>query len=145
MPVGSTNPGPAIENTINTQSPPSFYRLVQTIAVAITPVSVATITVAEQSYGANGASFATAATGILAGDIILSISPPSITAGVGIAGWRVDTATNDKFYVDWVNPTAGSLTPPSGTYLITVARLIQSITTTPGTFSTLPAAIVTTS
>lgn len=145
MPVGSTNPGPAIENTINTQSPPGFYKLIQTIAVAITPVSVATVTVAEQSYGANGASFATAATGILAGDVILAINPPSITAGTGIAGFRVDTAVNDKFYIDWVNPTAGSLTPASGTYLITVARMIQSITTTPGTFSTLPSSIVTTS
>lgn len=145
MPVGSTNPGPAVESTVNTQTPRGFVQFIQTIAVAITPVAVATVTVAEQSYGANGASFATAATGILAGDIILAVNPPSITAGTGIAGFRVDTATNDKFYIDWVNPTAGSLTPAAGTYLITVARLVQSVTTTPGTLSTLPNAIVTTS
>lgn len=145
MPVGSTNPGPAIEQTVNTQSPRGFYQFIQTIAVSLTPVAVGAATVAEQSYGANGVSFVSAATGLLAGDIVLNVSPPSITAGVGIAGARVDTATADKFYIDWVNPTAGSLTPPAGTYLITVARLIQSITTTPGTLSTLPASIVTTS
>ncbi len=145
MPVGSTNPGPAVESTVNTQSPRGFVQFTQTIGVSLTPVAVATITVAEQSYGANGVSFVSAATGILAGDIITAISPPSITAGVGIAGWRVDPAVNDKFYIDWVNPTAGSLTPAAGVYLITVSRLIQSVTTTPGTLSTLPSAIVTTS
>jgi len=145
MPVGSTNPGPAIENTVNTQSPRGFYQFIQTISIAITPVAVATITVAEQSFGANGASFATAATGILPGDVILGVSPPSTVAGVGISQYRVDTATADKFYISFVNPTAGSLTPPSGQYLITVGRYVQSVSTTPGTLSSLPAAVVTTS
>jgi hypothetical protein len=139
------NPGPAVINTVNTESPRSFFQFVQTIDVAITPVAVATITTAEQSYGLNGASFATAATGILPGDVILAISPPSITAGTGIAGWRVDGSTADKFYVTWVNPTAGSLTPASGTYRITVGRVIQSVTTAPGTLGNLPAAVVTAS
>src|SRR5579871_5780139 len=112
MATGSTNPGPAIESTVNTASPRSLFQFVQTIAVSMTPVAVATITVAEQSFGANGVSFATAATGILAGDVILAVSPPSTTAGVGISQFRVDTATNDKFYVSFVNPTAGSLTLP---------------------------------
>lgn len=135
------NPGPASYSTVNTVPPRALAQFIQTIAVSITPTSVATITVAEQSYGLNGASFATAATGILPGDVILAISPPSITAGVGIASWRVDTSTLDKFYVSWVNPTAGSLTPASGVYLITVARFVQSVSPTPQTFSTLPAAI----
>lgn len=139
------NPGPAVINTVNTESPRGFVQFIQTIAVSMTPVAVATITTAEQSFGSNGVTQATAATGILAGDIILSVVPPSLTAGVGICGWRVDTATNDKFYVEFVNPTAGSVTPPSGTWLITVARLIQSVTTTPGTLSSLPSSIVTAS
>lgn len=135
------NPGPATIQTVNTQPPRSTEQFVQTIAVTMTPAAVATITVAEQSFGANGVTFATAATGILPGDVILSISPPSTTAGVGISQFRVDTATADKFYVSFVNPTAGSLTPPSGVYLITVARFIQSVSTTPQTFSSLPSAI----
>ena len=137
------NPGPATLQTVNTESPRGTFQFIQTISVLITPVATATITVAEQSFGSNGASFATAATGILAGDVILSISPPSTVAGVGISQFRVDTATNDKFYVSFVNPTAGSLTMPSGQYLVTVARYIQSASTTPGTLSSLPAVITT--
>ena len=137
----SVNPGPAVETTVNTQPPRSTAQFVQTIAVSMTPLSVATITVAEQSFGANGASQVTAATGILPGDVILAVSPPSVGTAVGIASWRVDTAVADKFYVAWVNPTAGALVPSAGTYLITVARFVQSASVTPGTLSSLPASI----
>jgi len=135
------NPGPASIVTTNTEPPRSTFQTIQTIAVAITPVATATITVAEQSFGLNGASFATAATGILPGDVILAVNPPSTVAGVGISQFRVDTSVVDKFYVAFVNPTAGSLTMASGTYLITVARYIQSVSTTPGTFSSLPSTL----
>jgi hypothetical protein len=135
------NPGPAVVNTVNTQPPYSTERTIQTIAVSMTPLSVATITVAEQSFGANGVSQATAATGILAGDVILAVNPPSTVAGVGVSQFRCDTAVNDKFYVAFVNPTAGSLTPPSGTWLITVARYSQSVSATPGTLSSLPSTV----
>jgi hypothetical protein len=56
----------------------------------------------------------------------------------------VDTSTADKFYIDWVTSTT-TITPPAGTYLITVARYIQSVSTTPQTFSTLPNSVVLTS
>jgi hypothetical protein len=135
------NPGPASQVTVNTQPPRSTEQFIQTIAVSMTPLSVATITVAEQSFGSAGVSQVTAATGILAGDVILAINPPSLATAVGILGWRVDTAVNDKFYVSWVNPTAGALVPASGTYLITVARFIQSVSTTPGTLSSLPSTV----
>lgn len=118
----SVNPGPATTSNPNTQAPISFSQKIMTIAVAITPVAVAADTSAEQSFGQNGASFATAYTGILPGDAILAVSPPSLTAGTGIVGARVDTATADKFYIEFSNSTAGSLTPASGTWLITVAR-----------------------
>jgi len=137
----SVNSGPASTSSPNFQSLFAPEIFVQTISVAITPVATATITVAEQSFGLNGVSFATAATGIKPGDVILAISPPSTTAGVGISQWRVDTATVDKFYISFVNPTGGSLTMPSGQYLITVARFNQSTSVTPGTLSSLPAAI----
>lgn len=136
-----SNPGPANTATVNTESPRSTHSTIQTIAVSLTPALVATVTAPEQSFGLNGVTFVTAATGILAGDVILNISPPSVTAGVGIVGSRVDVAVNDKFYIQFANPTAGGLTPPSGTYLITVARFIQSATTTPGTLSSIPASV----
>lgn len=120
------NPGPAIQQTVNTQSPYSGEITVQTIAVNLTPVAVGTISVAEQSFGLNGVSQVTPATGIKAGDVILGVSPPGITAGVGPISGRVDPAVDDKFYIAFVNPTAGGLTPLAGLYLVTVARFNQS-------------------
>lgn len=136
------NPGPASVATVNTQSPRSTEMFIQTIAVSMTPLQVATITTAEQSFGSNGVSQATAATGILAGDVILAINPPSSVTGVTLASFRVDTATNDKFYVTFVNPTAAGVTPASGTYLITVMRYnFSNSAYAPGTFANLPATV----
>jgi hypothetical protein len=135
------NPGPASVLTPNTQAPRSTLQFVQTIAVTMTPASVATITTVEQSFGAAGVTFVTAATGILPGDVILAVCPPSTVAGVTLASFRTDVAVADKFYVTFVNPTAGGVIPAPGVYLITVARYIQSVTTTPGTFASLPTAI----
>lgn len=117
------NPGPASANTFNITDLVSNLLFVQVINVSLTPLAVSTVTAPEQSFGANGVSQATAATGILAGDVILAINPPSVTANVAIASFRVDSSVNDKFYIQFVNPTAGSLTPPSGTYKILVGRL----------------------
>jgi hypothetical protein len=136
------NPGPATIGTTNTQPPRSTLQTIQTIAVSITPTQIATASSVEQSYGLNGATYATAATGILAGDVILAINPPSTAASCSIGGFRVDTSTADKFYIDWVT-SASTITPPSGTYLITVARYISSVSTSPGTFSSLPSSITT--
>ena len=135
------NLGPASTSTVNVQLAYSTERTVQTIGVSMTPLSVATITTAEQSFGSAGVSQVTAATGILAGDVILAVNPPSLVAGVGISGFRVDTAVNDKFYVQFVNPTAGAVVPPTGTWLITVGRFSQSVSTTPGTLSSLPTTV----
>lgn len=132
------NPGPASTQTSNTQSPRGQFSFIQTIGVSITPVAVAANTSVEQSYGLNGASFATLVTGILPGDVLINVSPPSTTAGVDIGGSRVDIATADKFYFAWQNSTAGSLTPPAGVYLLTIGRYNSSTSTTPQTFSTLP-------
>lgn len=124
--LDGTNSGPASAITVNTQSPYSTLQFTQTIAVTLTPVAVLTITTAEQSFGLNGVSFVSAATGIRAGDVILSVSPPSLVAGVSLTTYRVDATTNDKFYITFVNPTVASVTPASGVYLITVGRYNQT-------------------
>lgn len=138
----SVNPGPSSQTTLNQQGPigPSFT--VQTIAVSLTPVSVATITTAEQSFGANGVTQVTAATGIKAGDVIVGVSPPGMQAGVILGAARVDPAVDDKFYLQFVNPTAGGVVPTAGLYLLTVARFNQS-TRPPGstTYSFVPTSI----
>lgn len=137
----SVNPGPAVETTVNTQPPRSTLQTVQTIATSLTPLAMTANTATEQSFGAAGVSQVSAATGILPGDVILSVSSPSAVAAVGIVGWRVDTVTADKFYITFSNSGAGTPTPPAGVYLITVARVIASVSATPGTLSSLPASI----
>jgi hypothetical protein len=135
----SVNPGPAVETTPNTQPPRSTSQFLQTIAVNITPTAIGAAGIAEQSFGANGATQVTAATGILPGDVIVGVSPPSVAAASAPCCARVDTAVADKFYIDFV-ATAAS-TPAAGIYLLTVARYIQSVSTTPGTLSSLPTAV----
>jgi len=139
----SVNPGPAATTATNTQPPYSPEVTVQTIAVSLTPVSVATITTAEQSFGANGVTQATAATGIKAGDIIVGVNPPGMQAGVVVANARVDPAVDDKFYLQFVNPTAGGVVPTAGLYLLTVMRFNQS-TRPPGstTYAFAPTSVV---
>lgn len=131
-----SNPGPSSVATVNTQSPRSQLQFVNTIAVNLgTIAAVTTATSSEKSFAGLG-------TGILPGDVILSVSKPTTQAGLGIVGWRVDTSTADTFYVTYMNATAGSLTPTaSETYLITVARYNQSASITPGTFSSLPSTL----
>lgn len=122
----SVNLGPATTTTVNTQSPYSTGATIQTISVNLTPLSVATVVVAEQSFGLNGVSQATAATGIKAGDVIVGVSPPGLGTACTVCAARVDLTTDDKFYLQFVNPTAGALVPQSGQYLITVLRYNQS-------------------
>lgn len=139
----SVNPGPSSSTTQNTQSPYSPQVTFQTIAATLTPVSVATITVVEQSFGANGVTQVTAALGLKAGDVIVGVSSPSLTAGVGLTNFRVDPAVDEKFYLQFVNPTAGGLVPAAGIYLLTVARFNQS--TKPSgttTYGFVPTALV---
>lgn len=139
----SVNPGPATITTVNTQAPYSPEVTIQTIAVNLTPLSVATITTAEQSFGLNGVSQVTAATGIKAGDVIIGVNPPGMTTGVVVANARVDPAIDDKFFLEFVNPTAGAVVPLTGLYLLTVARFNQS-TRPPGstTYAFAPTAVV---
>lgn len=138
----SVNLGPSSQTTVNTQSPYSTSVTFQTIAVALVPLSVATIVAAEQSFGLNGVSQVTLATGIKAGDVIVAVNPPSLGTAVGLASFRNDLTVDDKFYITWINPTAGALVPTAGTYLITVARFNQS-TRAPGVtaLASLPATV----
>lgn len=139
----SVNPGPASTTQTNTQPPYSPEVTIQTIAANLTPVSVATITTAEQSFGANGVTQVTAATGIKAGDVIVGVNPPGMQTGVVVANARVDPAVDDKFYLQFVNPTAGGVVPTAGLYLLTVMRFNQS--TKPSgttTYSFVPTSVV---
>lgn len=57
-------------------------------------------------------------TGLLAGDIVLSVIKPTLTAGIGVAGARVSAA--NTLAVTFVNPTAGTPDPGSETWGVVV-------------------------
>jgi len=114
-----TNPGPSIQQTTNTQPPMSNLSKIETLSVNLgTIAQIATITATEITFSGLG-------TGLLPGDVILSVSKPTAQAGLGIAGWRNDPTVADKFYITFVNPTAAGITPTaSEVYSITVGRPI---------------------
>jgi hypothetical protein len=71
---------------------------------SLTPASVATIVVAEQTF---------TVTGLTTADKVV-VNPPAIANATGIAGARVSAA--DTLAIRFVNPTAGSLTPTAGAF-----------------------------
>ncbi len=63
-------------------------------------------------------------TGVLAGDIPLSIVKPTEQAGLAIAGLRV--SADDTVQAVFVNPTAGAIVPTaSEVYVLTVRRTLS--------------------
>lgn len=88
----------------------STFTAMARISQSLTPVSVATITCAEQQFTVPG---------LAVGDVV-TVSPPSITAGVAPVCARVSAA--NTLQITFVNPTAGPLTPAAGVYQIFIAR-----------------------
>ncbi|SRR5579883_148589 len=86
----------------------------QSIAVALTPVAVAAATTAEQTFTP------AALAGLAVGDTVVVTTPAAQTAGTGIVGARVSAA--GTLAITFVNATAGSLTPASGTYIVRILR-----------------------
>lgn len=80
------------------------------ISQSLTPVSVATITCAEQAFTVPG---------LAVGDAV-TVTPPSITAGVAPVCARVSAA--NTLQITFCNPTAGALVPAAGIYRIKVVR-----------------------
>lgn len=77
---------------------------------SITPSSVVAATVAEQTF---------TVTGLTTADKVI-VNQPAISNATGIAGARVSAA--DTLAIRFVNPTAGALTPTSGTYTVLALR-----------------------
>lgn len=104
--------------------------LTMVLSVSMTPTAVGAGVAAEQTFTVNG---------LQVGDQVSDVSLQAAwTVAIGIVNFRV-TAAN-TLGVSFANSTAGSLTPPAGTYFIEVNR---PITITGGTGAgSLPAAIV---
>ena len=80
------------------------------ISQSLTPVSVATVATVEQTF---------AVPGLQVGDHV-TVTPPSITAGVAPVCARVSAA--NTLAVTFINSTAGALVPAAGVYQIAFVR-----------------------
>lgn len=83
---------------------------ISVITQSITPAEVATIVAPAQTFTVPGLKTTDA----------VFVNPPAQTAGVAITNAYVSAA--DTLSIQFVNPTAGALTPAAGTHIITVIR-----------------------
>ena len=119
------NPGPASAQTQESFAPMTNVVKGGVFSLTLTPAAVATVTVAAQNFASTGI-------GLLVGDMVTVAFNGAQTAGVGITDAYVSAA--DQLTIRFVNPTAGSVTTASGTYLVSVQRpntSTQSVTVTP--------------
>lgn len=112
--VDGSNPGPnssVLPDTV--QLPVGNIWKIGVFNLTLSPAQVNTITAAEQSFAATGI-------GLLVTDQVhVQCMAPS--AGVGIVNSRVSAA--DTLTIQFVNPTAGNITPTASTqYRVTVLR-----------------------
>ncbi len=99
----AANMGPSL------QAYPLKSGIVQ-VTVSVTPAVVAAATVAEQTV---------AIAGVVTTDAVF-VTPPGLTAGVGVIGARV--SSTGTVSVQFCNPTAGTLTPASGIHIFNIYR-----------------------
>lgn len=90
----------------------SWKRRLYKYTASLTPSSVLSVTAPEQTFTVTGV--------VLATDVLIGIQGPAPTAGVGMLGGRV--SANNEVKIQFVNPTAGNLTPAAGTYHFTIWR-----------------------
>lgn len=95
-----------------------WYNLISTNSVAIfdfditiDPASIAASTTVEQDF---------TVAGLGQNDIVISLTKPTLTAGIGVGNVRVKAA--DTLSVTFINTTAGAIDPPSETYKLVVIR-----------------------
>lgn len=79
--------------------------------IVINPSPVATNTTAEQDFTVDG---------LGENDIILSLTKPTLTAGIGVVNSRIKSA--NTLSITFLNTTAGVIDPPSETYKLVVIR-----------------------
>lgn len=102
------------EEDSNIAGAPGIY--MAQLSVSLTPASVGAATCVEQTFNTG----VNAALGDLdAGDFV-SVTPPSITAGVAPVAAR---SAGGDLRITFCNATAGALTPAAGVYQIHVVRI----------------------
>lgn len=84
---------------------------VYAVQVSIDVTSKSAATSAEQDI---------TVTGVLAGDIVLAVNKPSLSAGLGVVNARVKSA--DTVSITFMNATAGAVDPAAETYTLVIGR-----------------------
>lgn len=111
----TTNPGPAITSSPEPQLCVGNLQKSAVLTVSLTPAATAADITAAQTFSGLGL-------GLVVGDQISAVSPPSFTpAGVYPVAAIVTAA--DTISLLFANVTAGSLTAPAGLYTIEVNRV----------------------
>jgi hypothetical protein len=113
--VDGSNPGPNSASLPDTvQMPTGNIWKCGIFGVNITPAAIA-------NTAASGAqTFAATGIGLLPTDVVI-VTPPSVVAGVQQGSAFV--SAGDTLSIQFINSTAGSLTPPAGIYKVTVLRI----------------------
>jgi hypothetical protein len=107
------NPGPASTVTQESFAPMTNVVKGGVFPLTLTPAPVLTITTAAQNFANTGI-------GLAVGDYVSVAFNGAQTVGVGVLDAYVSAA--DQLTIRFVNPTAASVTPASGTYLVSVQR-----------------------
>lgn len=113
---------PATPNSVTSYTP-NYQASYQTVTVSLTPSAVSTVTAPQQTFtvpGVRAAIAATATMPAIPADTIVAACPPSHVAGVAV-GSAIVTADN-TVGIQFVNPTAGSVTPASGSWTFVIMR-----------------------
>jgi hypothetical protein len=79
--------------------------------VTIDPASIAASTTVEQDFTVQGLGL---------NDLILSLTKPTLTSGIGLGGSRVKS--ENTLSVTFINATGGAIDPPSEEYTLVVIR-----------------------
>lgn len=109
--MSSTNNGPAVTTTGQTQAAFGNASLTALLSVTLSPAAVSANTTAEQTF---------TVAGLQVGDFV-EANKPTTQAGLGIANVRVSAA--NTLAIAFSNNTAGSITPTaSEAYQVMVIR-----------------------
>jgi hypothetical protein len=112
--VDGSNPGPNFANLPDTvQMPTGNIWKVGIFGISLTPGAATAGTATAQSFAATGI-------GLLTTDVVF-VTPPSQITGVSLG--QTFVSANDTLSIQFVNPTAGSVTAPAGIYKVTVLRI----------------------
>jgi hypothetical protein len=110
--VGGSNPGPAFDTPDFSAAPVGNVQKVGVFSLTLSPVAVAAASAVEQSFAATGI-------GLLTTDFVqVQCAAPN---GCAVTNARVSAA--DTLTLQFVNPTASSITPTASTiYTVNVLR-----------------------